>query len=303
MTESDNRFTGLSNALADAAERAGAATVLVNARRRMPASGVIYRPDLILTADHVVERDEDVSVLLPDGREEAVVVAGRDPGSDLAVLRLEEGGLSPAATAPAEGRVAQLVLAIARPSASGIQASLGIISAVGGPARTGRGGLLERYFHVDAIPYPGFSGGPLVDSAGQVVGLNTSGLARGSLVAIPAGVAWQVADTLAQFGHVRRGYLGVRSQRVDVQEAARAALGREQHTGLLIVGVEAGSPAAEGGLMVGDILVAMDGEPVREPDDLMARLAGGLVGRKVNVQVLRGGQAQTIPVTIGEKQS
>lgn len=299
MTESKKPLNDFSTTLADAAEKAGAVTVLVDARRRISASGVIVRPDLILTADHVIERDEDVSVLLPDGRVVEVLVAGRDPATDLAVLRLESGGLSPAAAAPAEGRVAQLVLAIGRPSARGIQASLGIISSLG----AGRGGRLKRYYRVDAIPYPGFSGGPLVDAAGQVLGLNTSGLTRGSLVAIPAGIAWQIADTLAQFGHIRRGYLGVRSQRVEIQEASRSALGREQRTGLLVVSVESGSPASESGLLVGDILVAIDGEAVHEPDDLLVRLAGGLAGHKITLQVLRGGQPQHIPVTIGEKQS
>lgn len=299
MTESPNRFSDFSTALADAAERAGAYTVLVDGRRRIPSSGVIIRPDLILTAEHTVERDEDVAVLLPDGREAAVLVAGRDPGTDLAVLRLESGGLSPAEVAPAEGRVAQLVLAVGRTSLNGIQASLGIIGAVG----AGRGGRLKRYYHIDAVPYPGFSGGPLVDAAGRVLGLNTSGLTRGSLVAIPTAIAWEIADTLAQFGRVRRGYLGVRSQRVEVPEASQSALGRQQRTGLLVVSVETGSPASEAGLLVGDILVAIDGEPVRDPDDLLSRLASGLVGRQATLHVLRGGRPQNIPVTIGEKQS
>ncbi len=182
----ENVFSALSEAMAGAVEKAASGTVLVNARRRIPASGIAYANDLILTADHVVERDDDLNVILPDGSELSASVAGRDSGSDLALLRLERGGAAPVETAPDPARIGQLVLALGRPSRDGIQASLGVISAVGGPVRTGRGGLLENYFRTDAIPYPGFSGGPLIDSAGRVLGLNTSGLAHGASLVIPS---------------------------------------------------------------------------------------------------------------------
>jgi S1-C subfamily serine protease len=200
-----------------------------------------------------------------------------------------------------EARVGQLVLALGRPTPEGIQASLGMVSAIGGPVRTGRGGLIERYLRTDTIPYPGFSGGPLVDTAGYVVGVNTSGLARGASLTIPVALAWQVADTLAQHGHVRRGYLGLRSQPVEISEAGQRALGRQQATGLLVVGVENKSPAVEGGLIVGDILVGVAGQPVADHDELLSRLTGDIVGKPTPVQVLRGGQPQTLTVTVGER--
>ena len=297
----DNVFSALSEAMAEAVAKAASGTVMVNARRRIPSSGIAYAPDLILTADHVVERDDDISVILPDDSERSASVAGRDPGSDLAVLRLEKGGAATVETAPEPARIGQLVLALGRPSRDGIQASLGVISAVGGPVRTGRGGLLENYFRTDAIPYPGFSGGPLIDSAGRVVGLNTSGLARGASLVIPSGLAWKLAETLAKHGSVRRGYLGVRSQPVAVTAAQQQALGREQASGLLLVSVESGSPAEKGGLLVGDIIVALAGKPVSDPDELLATLVGEVVGKPSPVEVLRGGQPTTITVTIGER--
>jgi len=287
--------------MAEAVAKAGAATVMVNARRRFPASGIAYAADLVLTADHVVERDDDISVVLPDGSQLKATVAGRDPGSDLAVLRLERGAASAAQPAPQDPRVGQLALSLGRPTEEGIQASLGIVSAIGGPVRTGRGGLLDRYLRTDAIPYPGFSGGPLVDSAGRVIGVNTSGLARGASLAIPVGLAWQIADTLAKHGHVRRGFLGVRSQPVTIPSTQQKALGREQSSGLLLVGVEENSPAEAGGLLVGDIIVAISGQPVTDADQLLASLVGDVVGKPVPVQVLRGGQPTVIQVTIGER--
>ena len=297
----NNALVALSEAMAGAVEKAGASTVLVDARRRMPASGISYTTNLVLTADHVVERDEDIHILLSDGRRAAAALAGRDPGSDLALLRLDADMLTPAAPATESARIGQLVLALGRPSPDGIQASLGVVSAQGGPVRTWRGGLLEHYLRTDTTPYPGFSGGPLINALGQVLGVNTSGLAQGVALTIPTDLAWQVADTLAQHGYVRRGYLGVRSQPVMIPDAQQKALGRPQASGLLLVGIEENSPAEAGGLIVGDILTGLAGEPVTDPDELLARLTGEVVDRPTLVEVLRGGQPSLITVTIGER--
>ena len=297
----NNTFTALSDAMADAVETAGNSTVLVNGRRRFPASGIAYAPDLILTANHVLEREEDIPVLLPDGSQISANPAGRDPGSDLAVLKLS--GTLPAITQAAsqQAQVGQLVLALGRPTPEGIQASLGVVSAIGGPVHTRRGGLLERHLRTDAIPYPGFSGGPLIDTDGQVLGMNTSGLTRGASLAIPVSLAWQIAESLARHGSVKRGYLGVRSQPVDIPDPQKESLDRSQETGLLLVGVEKNSPAEAGGLMVGDIIVGFAGAPLSDPDELLTRLTGEVVGRPTPVEVLRGGQLQEIKVTIGER--
>lgn len=301
MSNENNPLTALSDAMVAAVEKAGAATVMVNARRRLPASGIAFAADQILTADHVVERDEDIQVVLPDGSQLAASVAGRDPGSDLTLLRLNSAAAAPAEAASRSAQVGQLVLALGRPSTGGIQASLGVVSAIGGPLRSGRGGLLEQHMRTDAIPYPGFSGGPLVDAAGRVVGINTSGLGRGVSLSIPVSLAWNLAGTLAEHGHVRRGFLGVRSQPVAIPPAQQSALGREQASGLLLVGVESGSPADKGGLLVGDIIVAIAGQVVTDPDELVASLSGSVVGAPTPLEVLRGGVPATITVTIGER--
>jgi S1-C subfamily serine protease len=298
---SNNTLTALSGAMADAVETAGKSTVLVNGRRRIPASGIAYAPDLILTANHVLEREEDIPVLLSDGSQISANLAGRDPGSDLAVLKLSGTLLAIAQAATKQAQVGQFVLALGRPTPEGIQASLGVVSAIGGSVHTRRGGLLERHLRTDAIPYPGFSGGPLIDTAGQVLGINTSGLTHGASLAIPVSLAWQIAESLARHGSVKRGYLGVRSQPVDIPKSQQESLDRPQGTGLLLVGVEESSPAEAGGLMVGDIIVGFAGAPLSEPDELLSRLTGEVVGKPTPVEVLRGGQLQEITVTIGDR--
>jgi S1-C subfamily serine protease len=303
MSNSDgnNLLTGLSNAMADAVEKAGVGIVMLNARRRFPASGILYEADLVLTASHVIEREDDVPVILADGGERTANLLGRDPGSDLAVLRLSNAVNSRAEFAALEARVGQLVLALGRPTPEGIQASLGVVSAVAGPVHTRRGGLLERHIRTDAIPYPGFSGGPLIDSAGQVLGVNTSGLTRGASITIPAGLATQIAGTLAEHGSVKRGYLGVRSQPVEIPQHQQDALGRQQASGLLLVGIEKKSPAAEAGLMVGDILVGFAGQLIADPDELFTHLTGEVVGKPTGVEIVRAGKLEEVTVTIGER--
>jgi S1-C subfamily serine protease len=298
---SQNVLVELSDALADAAERAGKATVLVNARRRMPASGIVYAPDLVLTADHIVEREEDIKVTLADGTEIPAKLAGRDGGSDLAVLRLERAAGNVAELTKSPARLGQIALVLGRPSPEGIEASLGTVSAIGGPIRTGRGGMLERYIRTDSISYPGFSGGPLVAADGTVLGINTSGLANGAAITIPADIAWKIADALVKDGRIKRGYLGIRSQPVEIPQTVQKSLKREQATGLLIVGVENNSPASKGGLMVGDILVAVAGAAVLHHDELFARLNGEVAGKSTPIEILRGGQPQTLNVPVGER--
>lgn len=293
-------LTDFSNGLTSAVEKGGTSTVLVDARKRYPASGIALTDDLVLTADHVVTREDGIKVVLPDGRSSSATIAGRDPGTDLAVLRLSENVLTPAKTSDL-AKVGQLVLALGRPSSAGIQASWGIITAISGPTRTFRGGMLAEFIQSETTPYPGFSGGPLINTEGEVLGLNTSGLTRGSSLTIPVKVAWQVGDALTRHGTVKRGYLGVRTQPVEIPEAGRQALQREQAQGLLVLWLEEGGPASSSGLLVGDILVAISGQPVGDADDLFSALNSDTVGKAIAVEVLRGGRPETVTVKAGER--
>ncbi len=298
---SKNILVELSDAIADAAETAGKSTVLVDARRKFPASGIAFSKDLILTADHVIEREEDIKVILADGTEVTARLAGRDPGTDLVVLKLDRPEAAPAEVSRTSARVGQFVLAIGRPSTNGIESSFGTVNAIGGPVRTGRGSMLERYIKTDVVSYPGFSGGPLVNGDGTIFGINTSGFGNGGAITIPADIAWKIAETLAKHGKIKRGYLGIRSQTVEISADARKSLKREQETGLLLVGLEADSPAGKGGLIVGDILVGVAREPVAHQDDLFVRLSGDVVGKSVAIDILRGGKLESVNVEIGER--
>ena len=297
--EHTDTLGALSAGMADAVENVAGSVVRVNGRRRRSGSGVIYGRNIVLTASHVLEREEDLSVGLADGRSLSARFVGRDHSTDLAVLRVE--GLDAEAATPAEGeaRVGQLALAVGGPSrGEGVRATLGVISAVGGPVRAWRGPRLERYIQTDATPYPGFSGGPLIEVGGRVLGIMVSG-SRGTAFAVPADIAWRVAGTLEERGSVKRGYLGILSQPVRLPDGGR--LGMTQKGGLLVVGVEDGSPADRGGLIVGDILATLDGQPVEDTDDLLVLLGGDRVGRSVPVKLVRGGELAEVEVTVGER--
>jgi serine protease DegQ len=290
-------LAALSEGMAGAVERIGASVVRVNGRRRRPSSGVIYARDAVLTASHALEREEDVTVGAHDGRTLPARFVGRDPSTDLAVLRVE--GLE-AAASPERGepRVGELALAVGRSGREdGPRASLGVVGAVGGPLRTWRGGRLERYIATDARPYPGLSGGALVSARSEVLGILTASPMRGVALAVPAELAWRIAGSLEERGSVRRGYLGVLSQPVRLPDG----LDPSQGGGLLVIGVEDGSPAGGGGVMIGDILTSLDGQPVEDTEDLLALLAGERVGNTVPVGIIRGGEPRTLDVTVGER--
>jgi S1-C subfamily serine protease len=277
----------LSNELAAAVEHAARAVVGVNGRRRFGSTGVHWRPGLVVTADHSVEVDEDITVVAPDGRILEATVAGRDPAIDLAVLKVEAAGLAVAEIATEASRVGHIVLAVGR----GPRASWGVISAIGD------GGALS----LDLTLYPGFSGGALVDVRGRVVGITTSGSERHLQLAIPASSVERMVDELVRRGHLPRAYFGVGTQQVRLNEALRSRLGTRQRTAVIIVDVQAESPAARAGLLIGDIIVALGGAPITEPTDLRAVLRPQHVGETLTASVVRGGEPRDVPVSVGER--
>jgi S1-C subfamily serine protease len=297
--DTSSLLRALSNQMADAVERIKPALVLVNGRQRQPASGLVYGPDLVLTADHTLEREEDITIQTYDKRTLPAQFVGRDLGTDLALLRVANLGLVSAEAVTETVRVGQLVLAVGRTPEDGPMASSGVVSTVGGPLRTGRGAILERYIRTDATPYPGFSGGPLVDTQGNVAGILTTGLVNGVALAIPMDIATSIADTLAKQGYIKRGYLGISSQFVELPTSQRA--GRDQEHGLLIVKVDDTSPAQQGGILVGDILVALDGHQINDAEELQLLLVGDRVGKEIPVEVIRGNALQALQVTIGQR--
>jgi S1-C subfamily serine protease len=283
-----------SDQLADAVAAAGASTFTVDARGRVPATGVVWSADgYILTADHAVQRDDDISVVDPSGARHGAKLVGRDPHSDLALLKVEAGNL-PMPTWGGATRVGQLVLALGRPE--DLQASLSTIVAQGGPIK-GPYRHLEAYLQTDVTMFPGFSGGPLIDVQGRVIGLNSSALARGASLAVPVSAATKVVEALKAHGRIQRGYIGVSTQPVKLNEAIAAQLG--QASGLMVIGTEQGGPADQAGILQGDVLVTFAGQPITDIDTLQAGLGPDSVGKAVPARLVRGGSLTDLTLTVG----
>jgi len=286
----------LSNDLAAAVERAGQVVFGVNARTRLGSTGVHWRSGLIVTANHTVRVDEDITVTRPDGRAIAATLAGRDPAIDIAVLKVDAPDVAVADLGESNAvRVGHLVLAVGR----GPCASWGVVSAIGeGRGPRSAGGAL---FSLDLTLYPGFSGGPLVNAQGQVIGVNSSGTSRHLQLAIPSAAVTRVVDELVRRGRLARPYLGVGTQPVSLPEALRQRFNLEQPTAVIVVAVQPSSPAASAGLLMGDIVISLGGTSITDPGDLASVLRPDHVGEEMTVSVLRGGEPRDIRITVGER--
>jgi S1-C subfamily serine protease len=293
-----NALLSLSNDLAAAVERAAPAVVVVNARPRLSSTGLHWKTGVVVTADHTVRADDDISIAWPDGRSVPAAVAGRDPGTDLAVLRVD-GADQPVAEIADDAALAigRIVLAIGH----GPRASWGVVSAVGGAWRTWRGGEIDRFVRLDLTLYPGFSGGPLIDGDGKVLGVNTSGLSRDLELAIPVSTVSRVVDELLARGRVSRGFLGVGLQPVRLPEHVRPALATAADSGLIVVSVHPEGPAAGAGIVLGDVIVALDGRAVGAPEDVQAVVASRPIGSVLVANVLRAGAPAEIRITVGDR--
>jgi S1-C subfamily serine protease len=290
----------LSHNLAAAIAQAGQAVVAVNGRRRMASSGVHWRSGIVVTADHSLKRDEEITVLLPDNTTVPATLVGRDSGTDLAVLRVEAGGLAPAVLGDTAAlQVGNLVLAVARSEDSGINASMGVISALSGSWRTWHGGRVDQFVRPDLTLYPGFSGGALIDPQGRVVGINTAA-PRHLALTIPVATVNRVVDQLLQRGRIARGYLGVGMQPVRLPDSLKASLNLPGN-GVIIVNVETDSPADRAGVLIGDVLVALDGKPIADIQDVHAMLDPDRVGQPLRAQIMRGGAVIELAVSVGER--
>jgi S1-C subfamily serine protease len=291
-------LASLSSELAGVVERVSPSVVRVDDGSRLTATGIIWSADgLIATTSHGVDRDENLAVELGDGARHAAALVGRDSDTDVALLRVQATGL-PAVTeaAPEAVKVGHLVLAVARPGTAGLQATIGIISARMDTERSGRLGYI---LHTDAVLYPGFSGGALVDTSGHVAGLTNLAFGRGKGVAVGTPVVRQVAEALLAHGTVPRGYLGIRTQLVALPEGLRKKRNLSQEHALLVVQVESGSPAEKGGLLLGDTLLSISGQPIQDVDQLRRHLRGLQPGEEIALQILRGGAVRDLSIAAG----
>lgn len=295
-----NPLQALSDQLAEAIAQASPSVVAVNARRRYSSSGIHWQPGLIITADHTVKRDEDITITLADGQTRPATVMGRDSGTDLALLRVQEPDFPVVARGEATSlKAGHLVMAIARSSEGNVSASMGIISALGGTWRTWYGGHIDQFIRPDLSLYPGFSGGPLIDPQGHVLGINTSG-PRDLALTIPTTTIGRVVEQWSQKGRISRGYLGVGMQPVRLPERLRTAFNLSQY-GVLIVSLEPDAPADQAGVLLGDILLALNDMPITDVGDVQMMLGPEQVGQSMRAKLLRGGALVELAIAVGER--
>jgi S1-C subfamily serine protease len=285
------QLAALSNEIAAAVALGARNVVAVHARPRFSSSGVFWRPGVVVTAEHTIRREEEITVTLPDGTNVSATLAGADSGTDIAVLKIDGATQTPGVTtaAPAPGTLA---LAIGRSEDSGPNATFGIVSACSGEWRTWRGGRLDHYVRLDLTLYPGSDGGAVVNTVGETIGIATSALSRIAALAIPAVTLNRVVDEILARGHVVRGYLGVGLQPVTLPD---------HHKGLIVLSLEPAGPAAKAGVLIGDILVQLGGRPVADTDDIQLGLEVRAVGQSVVLDILRGGEARRVDVTVAER--
>ena len=293
-----NNLAQFSDRLADLIDAAAHSIVQVQGRRR-PASGVVFRDGLVLTTTRALGRDDGLHVRTADGRTRDAELAGWDPATTLALLRVADLGtpaLTPSASPP---RVGHLAIAVGRSWSNAITATTGIVSVIGGPLATGRGRAIDRVIRTSAPMHSGFGGGAVLDAHGHLLGVATAAEIRGLGVVIPADIAWKSAAALAEHGTAGRGYLGVAGQAAKLSDRQREA--HATSSGLLVVGVASDSPADAGGILVGDVIIEFDGHAVESPLDLLDLLQGDRIGRPAPIKVLRGGALADLSVTVGRR--
>lgn len=287
-----------SDELAGTVERAARSIVRVDDGSRLTASGIVWTEEgVIVTTSHGVERDEEIAIVTHEGSRHPAVMVARDPDTDLAVLRIEAAGLSAIPRAgELETRIGSLVLALSRPGASGLRAGLGIVTAL---IPSEHRGNAEYLLQTDASLYPGASGGALLDMQGRMLGLTNLMFGRMGSVALGTPVVANTVESLLAHGHVRRAYLGVRSQHVNLPENLRASLTIEQNQALLLVQIEPDSPAEKGGLLMGDILLSINKHDIHDAETLRHSLRTSRAGENVTLLLLRGGERKELTVTLG----
>jgi S1-C subfamily serine protease len=300
MAESINPLVAFSDHAAQLVERTGSSIVAVHGGGRGSSSGIHWRSGVIVTAEEVLERDEDVKITLPSGRLVEASLAGRDPSTDVAVLRFQPDGLPAASTTDAAPlRPGHVVLAVGNHEGAPV-ASLGVVATVGGPWHSLRGGTIDNLIRVDLVLSRAAEGGALIDAQGSVVGMAVLGPRR-RVLAIPTSTIDRVVDQLLAKGHVFRGYLGAGLQPLRRGRASHDAQPAGSVRGVLVVSIDPDGPAARAGLLVGDIVMTWNAKPIDRVRDVMHLLGVDSVGATVDLQLIRGGAPTTLKVALGER--
>ena len=302
VSETTISLQALSHDLAHIVEHVSTAVVAINARRHLSSSGVYWREGVVVTAAHTIRQTEGISVVLATGQSVAASVAGVDPTADLAALRLDGVELSPPPFGDtSQLKIGHLVLAMGRGIQRGVNATLGIVGVLTGPWHTWRGALIDQFIGLDLELHPGAAGGPLTDSSGRVLGINTLGLSRRMALTIPVSTVNRVVGQLLEKGHIGRGYVGLGLRSMPIPENLRGSLHLSANSGLIVVSVEPDGPGSKAGVLFGDVIVALEGTAVNNIRDLQAFLEPESVGKTLSVSIIRGGKLVEVNITVGER--
>lgn len=294
-------WSGLSQAITETIEGVQDSIVTVHGGGRSTASGVVWRPGVVVTVRHGVRRTDSLQVA-QHGEPIQATLAGADAGTDLAVLRVDSGVGKAVETAGAPpARVGELVLAVGRSGLGDISASAGIIARLGSAWRSWRGGQMDSLIRPDLQLYVGQSGSALVNEGRRVLGINSSALARNAVITIPAATIDRVVDAILERGHVPRPYLGAAMQAVPVPEALRSQWSEGVDEALLVLHVEPQAPAALAGVLVGDLVFSIAGQLVNNVHGVQHHLSSLKVGDPVALSVIRGGVKVDLTVTLGDR--
>jgi len=297
MAQPDNPLIAFSDKIAQLVERAAGAVVGVDAGGRRPSSGIHWRSGVVVTAEEALERDEGIKLALPGGRVTEASLAGRDPTTDVAVLRFQPDGLSAAAVANAAPRAGEIVLAVGSHDGAPL-AHLGVVAFANGPWQSRRGGTIDRLVRLDLSLSPAAEGGAIVDVEGRVIGMAVLGPRRRAL-AIPSATIDRAVDQLLARGHVFRGYLGAGLQ--PLRRHRTNGTSQASGSGVLVVSVDPQGPSARAGILVGDIVTTWNGNAVERVREVMRLLGPESVGSTVDLGLIRAGAATDLKVTIGER--
>jgi S1-C subfamily serine protease len=297
MTNQADPLAQFSNALAARAEAAKNAVVAIRLAHERHMTGMVWQPEIVVVSEQSLPRKDDFELVAPGGSVLTAKIAGRDPGTNIAILRLAEPVASPS-IASGEPHTGAVALAIGADGAGGASARLGLVNLAGPEWHSSRGGLIDRRIVLDVRLDRREEGGPVFDAAGSCLGMSTFG-PRGQVIAIPTRTIERIVPLLLKDGHIARGWLGVALQAVAVPDALRETA--DQFSGLMVMSVDENGPAAQAGIVAGDIILSLDGTSVHRFRKIARQLGPDSIGRRADLRLIRSGAVMTVQATIAEQ--